>query len=74
MYNVNFHPDRTTEKKLTDLIFKACRANENRADVIVDGFKVSFNQQYTKAGEFLAMVFDSSNQMIGAALVDEFDC
>jgi len=74
MHNVKFHTERATENQIIDLVFKACRANDARNQMHVDGFDICFDTQFTKTGEHLAIVYNVEGQRCGSAIVDKHDC
>lgn len=70
MYNVTF-TKQATESKIENAVFDAARANELRAPVTLEnGVTVEFVEMIEG---HIALVKRDGN-LIGTAMVDEFDC
>lgn len=65
------HERGVTESQITDAVFNACRANENRICKRVGDFFVNFN--HLEKSEYVAVVYAVNGNYAGSAIVDEFD-
>ena len=73
MQNVEFTAAKITEGKAENLIFDACRANEDRADwKNAEGYAVTF--KLCADGTHEAALRDASGEVVALANVDSFDC
>lgn len=73
MHNLT-HTEAITESLATDLIFNACRANEDRSDwQNGDGYSVTF-KLFINGREWEATLRDAAGTVVAIATVDKFDC
>lgn len=60
-----------TEGQITNVVFDACRANEDRNERNINGFNVRFNLKAN--GEYQVTVRNAEVVVVAFANVDEFD-